>query len=365
MASPSSSWLAAVAGGVLLLASCGMPGAPQPPTLDLPRPVSDLRAVRKGDRVTLQWTQPRDTTDRQRIRRPGPTQVCRSVDVFPMLECAQISAELPPQEEVAPAAPATFTDVIPAEVQRRQPLGSAGYALMVQNARGHSAGLSNQVRVPLAPTLAPPADLRAGMSPEGIVLTWTGHPHTPEHPALGHVYRLYRRSAEAPTPVPVGEVRLDVSPEARHLDRTFQWEHSYEYVVTVVTTITRDGQVVDEVEGEDSDPVRITARDIFPPEIPSGMQAVAVEAAGRIFIDLTWAPNVEADLGGYHVYRRVEGREPVRLTVEAVRAPAFRDEQVERGVRYLYSASAVDLRGNESRRSPEAAETIPAEALRP
>ena len=46
------------------LVECGVPGIPKPPSLDLPQPVADLRAVRKGDSVYLDWTVPTETTDR-------------------------------------------------------------------------------------------------------------------------------------------------------------------------------------------------------------------------------------------------------------------------------------------------------------
>ncbi len=39
-------------------AGCGAPGIPMPPSLELPRPVDDLAAVRKGGRVVLTWTAP-------------------------------------------------------------------------------------------------------------------------------------------------------------------------------------------------------------------------------------------------------------------------------------------------------------------
>jgi TonB family protein len=43
-----------------------------------PKPPSDLRASRKGNRVTLTWSEPTLTTDRQSVRYIGPTLVCRS-----------------------------------------------------------------------------------------------------------------------------------------------------------------------------------------------------------------------------------------------------------------------------------------------
>ena len=39
-----------------VVAACGTPGAPMPPELELARPVTDLRAARKGDKVYLAWT---------------------------------------------------------------------------------------------------------------------------------------------------------------------------------------------------------------------------------------------------------------------------------------------------------------------
>ncbi|MGH9532627.1 MAG: hypothetical protein ACRD2Q_09555, partial [Terriglobales bacterium] len=110
-----------------------------------------------------------------------------------------------------------------------------------------------------------------------------------------------------------------------------------------------------------------------PPAIPQNVQAVFA-AAAQGFIDLTWTPGADADLGGYNVYRR----DPVaphrraasagdpgefgpshKINAELVKAPAFRDVQIERGQSYLYSVSAVDLRGNESAKSGETRETVP------
>ena len=42
----------------LMVAGCGMPGAPMPPSLNLPDQVGDLSAVRTGGQVALTWTMP-------------------------------------------------------------------------------------------------------------------------------------------------------------------------------------------------------------------------------------------------------------------------------------------------------------------
>src|SRR6202022_1518234 len=85
-----------------ILVGCGPPGIPLPPSLNLPTPVADLRAVRKGDKVYLAWTLPRETTDRTSIRHLGPTKICRTVDQD-MSACGIAVGEAPPPT-IAPVA---------------------------------------------------------------------------------------------------------------------------------------------------------------------------------------------------------------------------------------------------------------------
>src|SRR5271165_5112526 len=78
----------------LLLASCAQLGPPLPPSLELPKPPTDLRATRKGNRVTLTWSEPTLTTDRQGVRYIGPTIVCRSPD-SEISTCGNPAGKLP------------------------------------------------------------------------------------------------------------------------------------------------------------------------------------------------------------------------------------------------------------------------------
>ena len=76
-------------------------------------------------------------------------------------------------------------------------------------------------------------------------------------------------------------------------------------------------------------------------------------------MDLIWAPDTDADLAGYNIYRHEEGAPPVKINSEVVKTPAFRDTTVAGDKKYFYSVSAVDLRGNESAHSEETSETVP------
>jgi fibronectin type 3 domain-containing protein len=155
-------------------------------------------------------------------------------------------------------------------------------------------------------------------------------------------------------------VLADVDPVAAgsYLDKTFAWEQKYEYRITTLTQIDSHG-INTAVEGDDSRPVEAFTRDIYPPAQPAGLQAVFSSVGQKPFIDLTWAPNLESDLAGYNVFRRTEGAQFEKLNQQLVQTSSFRDENVQPGKKYIYSVSAVDLRGNESQRSAEAGETVP------
>src|SRR5260370_13231975 len=69
-----------VSGVCLLLASCATIGPPLPPSLEVPKSPSDLRAIRRADTVVLSWTIPTVTTDRLTVRHPGATRICRGLE---------------------------------------------------------------------------------------------------------------------------------------------------------------------------------------------------------------------------------------------------------------------------------------------
>ena len=119
-----------------------------------------------------------------------------------------------------------------------------------------------------------------------------------------------------------------------------------------------------QIEGDDSPTMRVVAHDVFPPAVPVGVQAVYSGEGQKPFIDLIWAPVTSADLAGYNLYRsEANGGEVttmVKLNSELVKTPSYRDSAVNGGKTYVYSVSSVDVRGNESAKSEEASETVPA-----
>lgn len=383
------------AAAISLFTGCGTPGAPQPPSLQLPQVPQDLAAARKGQRVILTWTTPRNTTDGQLLRHPASTRICRSpAYTVPALQiigdCGNPAGELPPGELIdkqnsGKAAPQTrYVDSPPENSFSASTPQWATYAIESTNSRGRSAGLSNQVKVSLAPALVAPQNVRASLTGDGIVISWPGGAAVPDSAQYQFRYRVDRRvragsppapgtppakgqprgKSAAPNPgnfLPIGELPLNPSGEDSLLDKSFEWEQDYEYKVTAVTRVLDLGKTIAEIEGDDSNVLGVFAHDIFPPSRPTGVEAVfsGLSDPQKRFIDLSWAPNSEPDLGGYNVYRR-QGAAPVeKINQKLVKTPAFRDAGVQPGMTYFYSVSAVDVRDNESGKSAETSEKVP------
>jgi|SRR5579871_223416 len=358
--------------GVLVLCTaCANIGPPQPPSLQLPEPPADLRASRKGDRVTLTWGIPTQTTDRQTIRSVGPTRICRGLEPT-LTDCKNPIGEAPGTATVGvksvkpgtkrssrPINSDSYTDALPASMESDDPNSYVSYVVEVENTKGRAAGPSNSVRVPLIRTLPPPPDFSAKVTAQGVESSWTGSIPASVPTNVSYVYRIYRRQEGRSEQVQVAEIPIDDKHNFSLIDSNIEWEKTYDYHVDVVTIINEPNKAKMEVPGADSAEIKVFAHDVFPPGVPSSVQAVSSGPGQPPFVDLIWAPDSDADLAGYNVYRREESTTPVKLNTTLVTTPAYRDSQVLPGKTYFYSVAAVDLRGNESARSEEASETVP------
>lgn len=367
--------------GLLPLAGCASIGPPEAPSLELPKPPTDLRATRKADKVTLTWTVPSRTTERQSVKYLGKTQICRGL--MPALkQCGSAIGNASPPADFESTIrsgkklTASFVDTLPSALERDRPRDFATYAIDVLNQAGRGAGLSNEVRVPLVPTLPPFAGFAAQVTARGVLISWNC-PASAESATNGvqYLFRIYRQPEQS-TPSKLADVpvtdcagglrephaansseREAATNQSSYLDRTFEWEKTYSYQATVVSVIETAGKPSVEVEGTDTPELKVFAHDVFPPAVPSGLQAVFSGPGQAPFIDLIWAPVNDADLAGYNVYRHEAEHPATKLNEDLIRTPAFRDLKVVPGETYFYSVSAVDERGNESAKSDEGSET--------
>jgi hypothetical protein len=357
---------AAMAAG-LILAGCGTPAAPQPPSLKLPIPAADLAANRTGNQVTLTWTTPQKSTDKLLLKGSVDGFVCRKEAAAGA--CVAAGGEL----SFAPGAEGSFTETLPAALAAGAPR-PLSYFVELRNHNGRSAGLSNVAVVLAGVAPAPVSNLSAELRKTGVVLRWT------PLQASAQEIRLHRKLLSpppakppqqgllTPQPEPVEQNLLvdSCAPEAgkgscRTLDSSIRFGQVYEYRAQRVARVTVEGKTL-ELAGELSAPVRVEARDIFPPAVPTGLAAVATtgdNGAGNA-IDLSWQPVTDSDLAGYFVYRREGdgGWQRISPAVPLV-PPAFHDAQVQPGHSYRYAVSSINQGGNESARSAETEESVP------
>jgi hypothetical protein len=342
------------------ITGCGSPAAPEPPSLNLPVPVTNLSAARTGNTVHLAWTMPRRTTDRVALRHPVTAVVCRAIENAACTDIATLN--------LAPGAAGAYADTLPSELAQSSD-HLLRYEVFLRNHAGKSAGPSNPAYSAAGSSPAALTGLTAQMRPEGVLLSWT--PVSDSGRAV--VIRIERvqltvpaasetrRSALAPAPPPAAQtlaVRTQDGVDPGHaIDASAFFNQRYRYTLQRVATLALGGQSV-EIQGLPSEPMPVLTKDTFPPAVPQGLAAVADSAAGAI--DLSWMPDSDPDLAGYHIDRRdLQGSLPARRIASVEVETSFRDTGVEAGHRYAYSVSAVDQTGNESNRSPEVNETLP------
>ncbi len=352
------------------MAGCGLPAAPQPPSLKLPAPVTDLSATRSGNQVSLIWTMPERDTSKVVLKGKIATRVCRRGNAAQV--CATVT-----QLELAPGADGVFNETLPRDLAAGAPR-PFDYHVELITSKGRSAGLSNPATVLAGRAPAPVIGLSAEVRKEGVALHWTPGPPEP-YPTVVRLERtLQTPAAKQPAPGPLAapaepvEQNLLVQPAAGELhggalDRDIRFGETYVYRAVRVARLTVDGKTLD-LEGPISAPVQVEALDVFPPAVPTGLAAVATPAEDGVgpSIDLSWQPDAESDVAGYAVYRReiaatgvTEGAWQRISPASPVVGPGFHDPNVQAGRSYEYGVTAIGQNGRESGRSAPAEESVP------
>lgn len=350
-------WAALVLAFCGWCSGCGTPGAPQPPSLNLPEKVTDLSAIRTGNQVILTWTMPKHNTDRTPIKGNMTVSICRREGDGPC------SSSVPGQMS-APGMQGSYSDTLPPTLAMGTPR-SVTYFVELLNRKGRSAGFSNAATVLGGQAPARIEGLKTELRKQGVVLSWTANE---EGAAVRLERKLLTPAAKsgqgllAPEPEPLNQSFLVPAGDQAHaIDRTVRFGQRYEYRAQRVMQADVNGQAL-ELDGAFSEPVVVDVEDVFPPSVPAGLVAVASagENAGSQAIDLSWHADADPDLAGYIVYRRESGGEWQRISpATPVIEPAFHDAQVQPAHTYDYAVSAVDKSGHESARSAEAQETVP------
>ena len=350
--------------------------SPRPQAAAQPKLVHDLRAIRKGLRVTLTWSQP-SVGEANSPRPVAMVRICRGISAAEVPStsspCKQSVGEVDPSKATDALNPAQggstsvatlrYVDTIKEQDADAADLQSAVYTLELQDDRHHLLGVSNPAAVPLAPTL-PTKALHFELDVRGVYLIWENDIDQDASPRLQFDYRVYRSEKGSAGRTAIhflrSVVHMSDGDRWAAVDTALEWEKTYVYSVTPVTRIySASGQPTGEVEGEDSPEVEVLTHDVFPPAVPENVLAVVSEIPDKKYVDLVWSPNMEKDLAGYNIYRRQEGGQLAKIGTASPAMLSFHDANVIKGGKYFYAISAFDRNGNESAKSQETTEVLP------
>lgn len=347
---------------LLIAFSCGKKGPLQPPLVRTPQKVEELAVFQRGGKVILDWTNPGTYLDGNPL--PGISEVevwVLEVEALSGAEMPDISLsdfekksrreavirseQFPDFRKKDEKTRFEFRYIYTIPSGKRDIIGIV-FSLRIKDNRGRKSALSDLRRVEPQVLPLPPGNLRTILSEDRIEVLWEAPEANTNGTSPPRVvgYNVFRSEGEEPA------VLLNVSliSGKKYEDRGFQFGQKYRYFVRASASETSPFQ-----ESENSDTADLHAEDMFPPSPPSGLVAIS----GEGYVTLSWEANREEDLAGYRVWRREEGRDDhVLLTQEPIVELSSTDSTVEKNKRYYYAITAVDLAGNESRKSQEATE---------
>lgn len=358
---------AALALAVALCAApgCGKKGPLLEPLVRTPQKVEALRAVQRGDRILVGWRNPDTSVDGSPLAGVSGAEVwvleqdkdraaAGRMTAKEFAAKAKLAGTLTGDDLREEAGPSGTGPVFAYPLTGKAPAGlRLRFSVRVKDARSRESEFADPVVIEPRIVPGPPRELEARVLEVGVELSWKA----PEANADGSVparvagYNIYRRDKDGRDKA----LNAALVREPRFEDQGVPFGEPVRYLVRASSS-----EVPPYYESSDSEVREVVPEDVFPPAPPAGV----VPVAGRGFISLSWQAGREKDLAGYRVRRREEGgAEEVLLSDGLLLENAFTDTRIEKGKRYRYSMTAVDLRGNESARA-EAVVEVPGDEPR-
>ena len=86
---------------------------------------------------------------------------------------------------------------------------------------------------------------------------------------------------------------------------------------------------------------------------------VVIQATANHVVDLSWKASTSSDVTGYNIYRSPDGAAWKRINASLIASTLYADSTVSNGSTYYYAATAVDIFGHESNKTPSFKVVIP------
>src|SRR5277367_5987573 len=303
------------------LIGCGVPSEPVERKPPIPTAVTDLAATQQGDNVILTFTFPKDSVENRPLKQPPAIEIFRDFQPVP---ASSAPASVPNNPTLLVTIPSAMVDQFDVRRQIRyddalkpddftqHPNSQAVYIVRTRTSPKKVSANSNAAALRVEPAADQITDLKAEITHQGVILTWTPPQKTAVGPAPPVAsYRIFRREIPQTTaPAPTAGPQPPRSPNSAVLigestvppfrDIQIQFGKTYRYSVRSVA------QYPDlQVESLDSPVIEVTPLDTFPPAAPQGLVVVLVPAQGAApaYLDLSWSISAENDIGGYNIYR--------------------------------------------------------------
>ena len=363
---------------IALLVGCGAPGEPIERKAPIPTAIADLAATQQGDNVILTFTLPKESVEGRELKQPPAIEIFRD---FQKIPATPAPTAVPANPTLLVTIPSAMVDQFDTRRQTRyedaltpddftqHPDTQAIYIVRTRTSSKKVSANSNAATLRVAPSPDQITDLKAEITHQGVILTWTPPQKTAVGPAPPiALYRIFRReipqgtapaAAAPPSRVQNPALQIGDCPAPPFRDTQIQFGKTYRYTVRSVAQYS-DLQI----ESLDSLSLEVAPLDTFPPAAPQGLVVVLVPAQGAApaYLDLSWSISAENDIAGYNIYRSEQEAAPgQKQNSELLRTPAFRDMNIVPGHRYFYTVTAVDRVGNESPASATASGEAPVE----
>ena len=324
---------------LLMVSGCARKGPPVSWETIVPKRIVDLVAMPREGRLRLEWSIPKENTDKSPVTDLTGFKILRSEGTLVGDECRGCGEktkvvhemQLDSKEKDKKKRMAIFFE----DLEARKVYV---YQVVSINKRGYSSSPSNPVTVywdypPQAPRM-----VKGERGDKRVDLSWE-----PMAGAAG--YNVYRRLEDGE--FPTRPLNRELLTTTHFSDLNVENEKTYIYSVRAVRKVVKT-----DVEGMGSLGIPVTPTDLIPPVAPVGLVAIPIKDG----IELNWRRNREPDLLGYYVYRRKPGeKEFERLNESPLTKETYLDTHAVLKEEYEYVVTAVDnsIRRNESPRSEE------------
>jgi len=318
---------------------CGRKAPPVPWSSVVPKRIVDLEAKSREERLLLEWTFPKENTDKSVLIDLTEFKVLRSEGDLIGDQCRGCGEKFnvvfegkldPKGEDRGKKMSLLFENLEARKVYVFQ--------VITLNRRGHPSSPSNPVTVFWDYPPSAPRAVWVETGDKRVDLRWDS-----VFNATG--YNVYRRGED--DAFPLQPLNREVLTVPQFTDLSVENEKRYIYAVRATKRVVKT-----DIEGRGLSSLTVVPTDLIPPAAPVGLVAVPLKQG----MELNWRRNQESDLLGYYVYRRKVGEKDFsKLNPTPLTKEIYLDSKVQIGEEYEYVVTAVDnsVRRNESPFSEE------------